>query len=475
MANETVSFALELDMKPLEGQLAAIPKGFEMAAAKGTASMKKASDNISKSFSGKALTGVKNLATGIGTGLVGGLKSAAAAAAAFGTTLMASLGPLAAVLAPLAGIAGAALAIKGRMTEVKAYRESLRDLQGEQERLQAIDKALGYQSDENRQKMRDLQIEIENLRFANRNLTESDIEREQKMAETMAKLTALKDTVVDVTMGVMDVLQPAFTWIVDGLEKWLIPGMGALMAAWTNGWDVIELATVSAQLGVVKAFENVKYYLTSYIPAAVSYFAKNWKGIFSDLYTNTIQLFTNMGKMISNFFSSIKNWVKGGKWEFSLGKITEGMVQTAPEFKAPEREKSETEKGLEARMGELAAKIGEGYQKNTDWVAERFDANLTKRNDDLAGRTTPISAPEMQKIMEGSQKSSTSDLVGAWQNVQSNFSNRNPAVMAADKQIAEERKIAAEQAGRDGQLLGAVNSVVRAIERGGGGAVLAPG
>ncbi len=130
MADETVSFSLELDMKPLEAQLASIPKGFEMAAAKGTVSMKKASDSISKSFSGKALSGVKNLTAGIGTGLVGGLKSAAAAAAAFGTTIMASLGPLAAVLAPLAGIAGAAMAIKGRMTEVKAYRESLRDLQG---------------------------------------------------------------------------------------------------------------------------------------------------------------------------------------------------------------------------------------------------------------------------------------------------------------------------------------------------------
>lgn len=466
MADETVSFSLELDMKPLEAQLASIPKGFEMAAAKGTVSMKKASDSISKSFSGKALSGVKNLTAGIGTGLVSGFKSASAAAAAFGTTLMASLGPLAAVLAPLAGIAGAAMAIKGRMTEVKAYRESLRDLQGEQERLQAIDKALGYQSDENRQKMRDLQIEIENLRFANRNLTESDIEREQKNAETMAKLTALKDTVVDVMMGVMDTLQPAFTWIVDGLEKWLIPGMGALMTAWTNGWDVIELATVSAQLGVVKAFENVKYYLTSYIPAAVSYFSKNWKSIFSDLYHNTFQLFTNMGKMIGNFFSSIGKLVRGGKWEFSLGKITEGMVQTTPGFEAPEREKSETEKGLEARMSELATKIGEGYQKNTDWVAERFDANFTKRMGDLAGRMTPISGAEMQKIMEGSQKSSTSDLVGAWQSVQSNFSNRNPAVMAADKQIAEERKIAAEQAGRDGQLLGAVKEVVRAVEKG---------
>ena len=344
--------------------------------------------------------------------------------------------------------------IYGRVDKAKAYRESIRDLTGEMERNNEIARINPGLTMEMIEKNRDLQIAIDNVNFAYRDLSEEDKKREERLSELQARWTAVNETITDVSMTIMDGLLPVFDWVVSAVEKNLVPAMAALSTIWTNGWDVIQLAVISAELSCVKVFNNLKYYFTDYLPAAMQWFAENWKNIFSDLGYNLMQFCTNVGKNIKALWNAIKNYIKTGNWDFVGTALTEGMISTVKEFKAPERKKTEQEDILEKLLNETSEKVAKGYTNNYNWTAEKLDRNKKKAEEDRTGKNAPVGKAEQEKLMMSSPKASTSDLVGAYMNIQTSVANRfqerlvNRQIEAAnrnaDRQIAAIDRVAAK-------------------------------
>lgn len=344
--------------------------------------------------------------------------------------------------------------IYSRVDKAKTYRESIRDLTGEMERNNEIARINPSLTMAMIEKNRDLQIAIDNVNFAYRDLSEEDKKREELLSELQARWTAVNETITDVGMTILDALLPAFDWIVSTVEKNLVPAMAALSTIWTNGWDIIQLALTSAELVIVKGFNNLVYFFTKYLPSAIQWFAKNWKNIFKDLGNNLLQFCSNVGKNIKALWNAIMNYFKTGKWDFVATSLTEGMVRTAEKFKPPEREKSDKEKELEKTQQELSNKIVQGYVNNFNWVAEKLDRNKKKAEEDRTGKNAPVGKAEQEKLMMSSPKASTSDLVGAYMNIQTSVANRfqerlvNRQIEAAnrnaDRQIAAIDRVAAK-------------------------------
>lgn len=434
MASDAAEIKLGIDASDAKKKLAETGKSLEKLGATGS----KAGKNI-------------------GAALIKGIGGAVAGIAAVGKQIYGALGvdrfvdDMKKKVSELVNITDK---IYGRVDKAKTYRESIRDLTGEMERNNEIARINPGLTMAMIEKNRDLQIAIDNVNFAYRDLSEEDKKREEQLSELQSRWSAVNETITDVGMTILDALLPAFDWIVSAVEKNLVPAMAALSTIWTNGWDIIQLALTSAELVIVKGFNNLVYFFTKYLPSAIQWFAKNWKNIFKDLGNNLLQFCNNVGKNIKALWNAIMNYFKTGKWDFVATSLTEGMVRTAEKFKPPERDESDKEKELEKTQQELSNKIVQGYVNNFNWVAEKLDRNKKKAEEDRSGKNTPVGKAEQEKLMMSSPKASTSDLVGAYMNIQTSVANRfqerlvNKQIEAAnrnaDRQIAAIDRVAAK-------------------------------
>lgn len=465
-----VAINVDLNLQNMSKAFGQIPQIMKASGDKGAAAMKKAGDSVAANFTGKIKSAVGETSAMVSGKLTGGFKTLGATGAAAGKSITAAFAPLLPILAPLAAIGGVGFAMKARMNEAKSYRESLRDLEGQMGRLNEIDQRLGYTSEANRQKMRDLQIQVEQLNFANRNLTDADKEREAKMAELGGRVQALGATILDSVMKVMDTLEPAMSWVV-GMMEGALPTAIAVVETVFKEWKTgVALAVVGVELTLVRWYEKTKHMFTEQLPYAFTWFVENASTIFTDFGHNVISVFSNIGKNIWDFIKAIKAAMRGEGWKFKATAIFADTVNNTTPFEPPERQKSEREQNLEKENEMLMRKIGDTFTKSYAEASGNLERNQRHQQELLAGVTAPISAKEMEKIMENSQKSSTSDLVGAWQNIQNNFSNRNPTIVAADMEVAAIKAADQAQANRDAQQLAELRGIKQAMQKGGGAA-----
>lgn len=61
----------------------------------------------------------------------------------------------------------------------------------------------------------------------------------------------------------------------------------------------IQISALYLQLGFVKAFNSISYYLTEFLPAGFSYLYNNAKDVFTDICNFVTSVVTNLGKNIT--------------------------------------------------------------------------------------------------------------------------------------------------------------------------------
>lgn len=488
----------------------AVKKNAQTATADSTSRFKSFGEAVKTSFSGigSKISGVFSGIKGKFSGLMGDIKQGIGQGIGqyFGSGISGMLTSV--VTAPLT-------ALLDRIGSLKAAREAMRDLEGQQQRLIDMDKKLGYTTMDSIQKQMDLKIQMEQLGFANRNLTEEDKKRESAIQKVRDCYTSMKDTLADAMMSVVDVALPYLESLTDTFEAYLPNAIGVFMGIMKNVPGIIDALPTIIDLVTEKAKNIFSYAFGEYIPNLFTY-------VFTDyvpqLFTNWLNFMTGIdigytcstwANSFSKFFLSLIDMAIGAfksifSAAYSLGKNLAGAIMGTvswgdvigntlsdatksfkegsplmkaaiqdidanqakmdadhkkkmesgsilPEWEGPSwnRQKSEREKELEGKVKPLIDKIGKDIDDSTKEAAANLAKNKAYRKEVTDGLNAPITDTEVNQQNAQRQAATTSDAVGAFMRINNAVANRNPALLAAEKQIKHDDKLANEQAKRD--------------------------
>lgn len=182
-------------------------------------------------------------------------------------------------------------------------------------------------------------------------------------------------------------LDSLFSFAKDVFTGMLGFGVGfftAMEVGWQSLPDVALFAFDGIMLGAIGMFEDLKHFFLEVAPEVIGWFADNWQDIFTDIWTFTKTIFTNMFDNVVEFFSSVWDWLSGNEASFEFKALSDGFESTLKELpNIAKREMTELEKELTKSTGDTGARIGAAFQ-------EKFQENMK-----ALGLGDDIAAPQL--------------------------------------------------------------------------------
>ena len=176
---------------------------------------------------------------------------------------------------------------------------------------------------------------------------------------------------------------------------------------------IIQFVGLSMVSIMVTAFNDIAYFLTDKMPAYLSWFAENWKNIFTDIFNGTVAIFTNLGKNIAMAMTQIWNFITSGgtaELEFAWTPLLDGFESTVAALPdIPDRAMTELEQSLEQQTQAVATQLADSF----DALNVEAQAALT------------VAAPELPAIdptLQAGGASTGEDGAAAGKNNRSDFS-----------------------------------------------------
>lgn len=227
---------------------------------------------------------------------------------------------------------------------------------------------------------------------------------------TSGILTTLKDTAMLSMVDIVDAIKDAFsfreaaqsvlayaTWfraaVIPAITETL-KGVGEYVRSWAdmiafgfefvgNHWiDVFKLAATSAALQIVRLGNIIVHTFTEVIPGYLSWFAGNWRDIFTTIYDFTATVFSNLYSNVTSVMQSIWDWLASGgmgSLEFAWTPLTEGFKSSIRELpQIAEREIGGLEKTLETNLEAIAERVGGGWQR--EWTQREKELEQIRDN-----------------------------------------------------------------------------------------------
>lgn len=157
------------------------------------------------------------------------------------------------------------------------------------------------------------------------------------------------------------------TWLRD-------TAVGALLTmefGFKNWQAVVEIAAVSSAAKIVTFANQVTHFLTKVIPAALSWFADNWREILLTVGANTLTFFENLFSNIAKVVMSLPDIIRGNMDFSDVWKpLSDGFLNVIKEMPdIPAREIGGLEKMLNSQAADLGKSLGKSYDK---FVGERM-------------------------------------------------------------------------------------------------------
>jgi hypothetical protein len=219
--------------------------------------------------------------------------------------------------------------------------------------------------------------------------------------------------------GMAAIVNTAYTNIF-GATTATFGGMLSVVMEWVTKFrwffenivPIIQFVGLSMVSIMVTAFNDIAYFLTDKMPAYLSWFAENWKNIFTDIFNGTVAIFTNLGKNIAMAMTQIWNFITSGgtaELEFAWTPLLDGFESTVAALPdIPDRAMTELEQSLEQQTQAVATQLADSF----DALNVEAQAALT------------VAAPELPAIDPTLQAGGTGDGTdtGAGKNNRSDFS-----------------------------------------------------
>lgn len=162
----------------------------------------------------------------------------------------------------------------------------------------------------------------------------------------------------------------------------------------TNFGAIVERQTYAWTLSFVRVWEELKYGFTEVVPAYLGWFADNWFNIWKDVQNFQMTVLINMAKNVTEFFTSLLDWLSGGKGSFEFTALTDGFEASTsklPEIAA--RQKSDMEIYLSESIKQMDNALGQSFSdtfnRNKKFVDDLF-ADKPKVDVDMTANFEPF-------------------------------------------------------------------------------------
>lgn len=223
--------------------------------------------------------------------------------------------------------------------------------------------------------------------------------------------------------------------------------IGYTCNTWANSFSKFFLSLVDMAIGAFKTIFTAAYSLGKNLAGAIMG-TVSW----GDVIGNTLSDATKSFKEGSPLMKAAIQDIDANQAQMDADhkkKMESGSI--LPEWEGPswDRQKSEREKELEGQVKPLIDQIGKDIDDSTKEAAANLAKNKAYRKEVTDGLHSPITDTEINKQNMQRQAATTSDAVGAFMRINNAVANRNPALLAAEKQIKHDDKLANEQAKRD--------------------------
>ena len=176
---------------------------------------------------------------------------------------------------------------------------------------------------------------------------------------------------------------------------------------------IIQFVGLSMVSIMVTAFNDIAYFLTDKMPAYLSWFAENWKNIFTDIFNGTVAIFTNLGKNIAMAMTQIWNFITSGgtaELEFAWTPLLDGFESTVAQLPdIPDRAMTELEQSLEQQTQAVATQLADSF----DALNVEAQAALT---------VAPPELPAIDPTLQAGGAGTGEDGAAAGKNNRSDFS-----------------------------------------------------
>lgn len=211
---------------------------------------------------------------------------------------------------------------------------------------------------------------------------------------------------------VFQYLVPYFVAIAD----WIQTAFLVIEFAATHWRETLMTAAIGAALGIVRFGAIAAYTFTEVVPAYLRWFWENWRDIFTTVLNFTTSVLTNIGKNITDLFTSIYNYLASGgtaPFEFAFTPLLDGFENTIRKMpEVADRVIGSTEsnlaKAFEKSSGALGAKFADFVEGKKIAVAAQAPAAATANDvgaviPDAAGGTADAATKKKGKA-EGELK-----------------------------------------------------------------------
>ncbi|MGA1979456.1 MAG: hypothetical protein ABSG99_02670 [Sedimentisphaerales bacterium] len=145
---------------------------------------------------------------------------------------------------------------------------------------------------------------------------------------------------------------------VSGPVRGMIDGFRVAIVIIENWRLSLDIAWTAVKLGLINFWEDIKHFFGTAMPAYLTYFAENWRQIFTNIWNATTTIFANMWTNIKDFFVAVWTWLKGGEADWKWTGLLEGFESTLKELPViAARELTKTELALKEQLGGLTLEM----------------------------------------------------------------------------------------------------------------------
>lgn len=217
----------------------------------------------------------------------------------------------------------------------------------------------------------------------------------------------------------------------------------------TKAGDLIYLAFQKIQLAGVGLFNDLVFGLTEQVPAALGWFAENWRNIFTDIYSATGTIIYNLGRNIMSAMTEIWDFIfsaGANKLEFAWTPLLEGFQRTTEKLVLPERQLSALEKQLQSSIADTSLELSTSF----DSLMESRLAQLTGPLSTMPEESTGPAVVELSEASKEALKGPAATQRGSSESFSAIFA----AMRGVDKTpMAEVAKQSAKQTSIQQKLL----------------------
>ena len=184
------------------------------------------------------------------------------------------------------------------------------------------------------------------------------------VANAVTTLMPVIGSVIESIVGGFGTMGSFFAAVIDGIVTVAVTGLSLIEFGWNNMGEIAELASVSAQLSMVRLYENIAHFFTATLPEYFAWFGENWFKMFETAGNFVGTVFLNIAANIMNAWDAIIAYISGDEDALSniWTPLTEGFTNTVAELPdIPDRAITELEKSLQKDADRLGLALGNNF------------------------------------------------------------------------------------------------------------------